>query len=311
MIFKKTRGQKRAAARLQGLLSTGRIPSALLFHGLEGVGKTLMAHEFAQALLCRGREGDAPACGLCSDCQAVERRLHPDVKAVNASYQASLREEEAAKQRSLRVETIRHLRGDMELHSLLGGWKVAVIEEAHTLEIEAANALLKILEEPPPRTLWILVAAQRDRLPKTVLSRCFSVPFAPLAQKDVAALLADRGVDPTQAERLARLSEGSVSRALELAEQPLEALSAEALGPFVAADSLPRELFLARQKTELALFALAQDLRSRHLSGELAFSSVEPALRELTRLRQALRANADPRAILTLAGLEAQGFARP
>lgn len=300
-MFDKTRGHKRTKARLQGLLETERIPSAMLFHGLEGIGKTRLAYEFAQALLCPS------TCGLCSDCQAVEKGLHPDVKAVNASYQAALEEEEAAKQRTLKVATIRHLRRDMELQSLLGKWKVAVIEEAQTMEVEASNALLKILEEPPPRTLWILVATQKDRLPKTVVSRCFSIPFSPLSAPDVAALLVEKGLDRPRAQRLAELAEGSVSRALQLSESPLDALQQGPIGPLAAADALPRELYNARVEVELSLFALAQDARLKLLKGEAAFSDVEPALRELGRLRQALRSNADPKAILALAGLAAQG----
>lgn len=267
MRFPKVLGQRRADAVLDGILRTGRVPSALLFHGMEGVGKGLMAREFARALAA----GES------------------DITIVNAQYQANLREEEAVKQRTLRVDTIRHARADMQLRSLLGGWKVAVIEDAHTLEEEAANALLKSLEEPQEGALWILVTAQRELLPRTIPSRCFQVAFAPLAPAVVAKLLEERGLPAS----LAELSEGSMSRALELAE----------LGP-VDADKLPRDLPSARVKVEQTLFALAQKLRLEHLSGRLPFSKVERPLRELRWLRSALRSNVDPRAILTLASLE-------
>lgn len=283
--FSRTRGHKRPKTRLKGLLDSQRIPSALLFYGLEGVGKTLLAREFAQALICKD------SCGLCSDCQALEKGLHPDVKLVNAAYQAALKEEEIGKQKSLRVDTIRHLRRDMEMQSLLGGWKVAILEEAHTLEVEAANALLKILEEPPEKTLWILVASQKDRLPKTVASRCFSIPFSPLSASDVAAILKERGVPAEYAE----LAEGSVSRALALAEQGAP-----------AEESLPRELYAQRTYVELALFGFAQEARRRLRAGEADFSAVERPLLEVQRLRQALRSNADPKAILALARLLTQ-----
>lgn len=308
MILRKAKAQPRAARRLEGLLKTGRIPSALLFFGPDGVGKALMARELAQALLCGGRQETEPPCGLCSDCQAVEKGLHPDVRFINAAYQAALREEETAKQRTLRVDTVRHARGEMEMKSLLGRWKVAVVEDAHTLELESANALLKILEEPQPSTLWVLVTSQKERLPKTVVSRCFSIGFAPLPPAVVQEVLGARGIAAAEAQRLARLCEGSISRALALAEQPLEDLASGPLKPFSAADALPRELYLAREQVELSLFALAQRLRERHLDGELSFSQVEPALRELQSLRKALRSNADPRSVLALAGLEAEGL---
>lgn len=307
MSFPRVLGQKRAAAVLSGLLRTDRIPCALLFSGLEGTGKTLLALEFAKALVCRSREKDQTACGGCPDCSAVEKRRHPDVTLVNADYQASLREEEASKQRTLRVDTIRHLRKDMELRSLLGGWKAAIIEEAHTLELEAANALLKTLEEPQPGILWILITSHKELLPKTIPSRCFSVAFSPLAPGVVRSILAARGVEPGRAAELAAFCEGSISRALELRESDYPgSLGSGLLAPLKAADSLPRELFLARIQAERALFALSQDLRLKHLRGALPFLAVERPLRELLALRQALRSNVDPKAILTLACLEAE-----
>jgi len=313
MTFGKVKGQARAAKALSGMLETGRIPAAVVFHGMEGTGKTLMAVEFARVLLCKDRKGPAePACGFCSDCLSVDRRIHPDLALVNAQYQAALLEADAAKQKSLRVDTIRHLRRDMELRSLLGNWKIAVVEDAHTMEIEAANALLKILEEPNPKTVWILVSSQRERMPRTVLSRCFSAAFAPLPQAVVADILEGRGVAQDRAAAAAALCEGSAGRALELAagEYP-QALYAGPLAAFQAADSLPREGYLARGQVEAALFALSQDLRLKHLQGALPFARVERPLRELLRLRQALRANADPKVVLTLGGLAVEAAVSP
>ncbi|MDD5628240.1 MAG: hypothetical protein PHU21_04190 [Elusimicrobia bacterium] len=311
MTFGQVQGQARAERVLSGMLESGRIPSAVVFFGLEGVGKSLLAVEFAKTLLCRSRGGQEPACGLCPDCLNADRRIHPDLAVVNAQYQAALLEAEAAKQKSLRVDTIRHLRRDMEMRSLTGNWKIAVVEEAHTLETEAANALLKILEEPNEKTLWILVTSQRERMPRTVLSRCFSVAFAPLPAEVVAAILQRRGVAPERAAAAAALCEGSAGRALELAagEYP-QAFHAGPLAAFQAADRLPRESYLARSEAEAALFAAAQDLRLKHLQGALPFARVERPLRELQRLRQALRSNADPRVVLTLAGLAVQDACR-
>ncbi|MDD5656934.1 MAG: hypothetical protein PHF00_06730 [Elusimicrobia bacterium] len=310
-LFGRVLGQTRAARQLSAMLAAGRIPSAVVFSGMEGTGKTLMALELAKLLLCRERAAGAAACGRCRDCASADQRSHPDIALVNAAYQAQLLDAEPAKQKTLRVDTIRHLRKDMEMRSLLGGWKIAVFEAAHTLEPESANALLKSLEEPLERMLWILVSSQRERLPKTVLSRCFSVPFAPLPRDVVRAILERAGVDGPRAARSAQLSEGSASRALELAGADFpESLSGGPLAAIEAADALPREGHLARARAENALFALAQDLRLRHLGGELDFSRIEGPLRELARLRQALRSNADARLVTTLAGLAAEDAAR-
>lgn len=309
MSFTRAEGQPRAARLLSGLLSSGRLPSAMLFVGPDGVGKTLVAHDFAKALVC-GSGAPGEPCGLCGDCQAVDRRMHPDVKAVNQDYQTALNEGEVAKAGTLKIDTIRHLRRDMEMQSLLGRWKVAVIEDAHTLEMESCNALLKILEEPPSKTLWILCTSQRERLPRTIPSRCFSIPFSPLPTEVVARSLERLGVPPERAARVAELSEGSVSRARQLAEGPgyPESLTQDLLSPLTAADALPKEAYLARAQVETALFALGQDLRLRHLDGRLPFSRVERPMRELEKLRRSLRQNADPRSVLTLAALEAQGL---
>jgi len=309
-------GQERAARLIRGLLSSRRLPPALLFSGPPGVGKKMAALELAKALDCEA-QGES-ACNACPSCLQADKGIDPDIQLIDAEYQAMLKltdeeEEEKqgletliAKQKLIHIKTIRHAIGILARSSLAGGWKTAIVEDAHQLVPAAANAMLKSLEEPPPRTLWILVTHQDERLLQTIRSRCHRIRFGPLPPAVVRELLLSKGHEGPAAAKAAEDSGGSMERALALLENrcldPRDWLL-DPMAPFTLADKLPRELHLARPLVSEHLVRMASHLRGRYSS-----PPVRAALRDLSGLRRALASNADPRLTLEIAAFTLQSI---
>ncbi|MBI5596815.1 MAG: hypothetical protein HY928_12050 [Elusimicrobia bacterium] len=308
-------GQPRAVRVLRRLLETRALPPALLFHGPDGVGKAAAAAAFARALNCTAGARDAcpaPAPGTpasCPSCAAFARGLDPDFQRVDAEFQAGLSDKEAAKQRSLSVDTVRHAVRRMEMRSMEGRWKSAVVVDAHTLTPSAANAMLKGLEEPPPRSVWVLVTHRPSELLPTVRSRCQPVAFAALGAPDIARILTARGVGAAEAAAAAADAQGSASRAAaavnETASVPAAWLS-DPMAPFTLAEGLPRELHLSRPRADELVSRAAAWLRRTRGAG--AFSSADSrfVLRDIEALRERLRRNCDPRLVTMLAAIRLQ-----
>jgi DNA polymerase III subunit delta' len=197
-------GQDRAVGFLKETLRRGEMPHALVFTGPRGVGKYSTALLCAAALLCPAGEPDACAC-----CLKVARGVHPDLHLVEAEGNQIL------------IDQVRDLEGELSIKAKESLRKVAIVDEAGTMNQEAANAFLKTLEEPPPETFIILVVESREALLETVASRCHEVRFSALGKRDIEAFLVEReGLDATEAERLARLSGGIFGRALLWARYP-------------------------------------------------------------------------------------------
>jgi DNA polymerase III subunit delta' len=169
-------------ATLQAAYAADRLPQALLIHEAPGAGGDWLALRAAQLVLC-GEPGKAP-CGQCPGCQRVAAEQHPDLMFVRPIEDSQ----------QLRIEQVRELSEELCLTSHAGGYKVGLLSPADALNRFAANALLKTLEEPPARTLLVLVATQPSRLPATILSRCQRIRVrAPTRNEALAWLQATRG----------------------------------------------------------------------------------------------------------------------
>ncbi len=207
MPFAAIVGQARAVEILQRERRTGRVPHAYLFHGPESVGKKRTALALAMALQCRTAEEDA--CGACSACRNIAAGHHPDVRVTKPEAKTRGAAEK------IYIEQIRSLQQEIALRPMAGRQKIYVVDDAHRLVEQAANAFLKTLEEPPDASVLILVTAFPDRLLATIRSRCRPVRFQPLSPESVAAIVSrEKGTEAEEATRLARLAHGSVGRVL-------------------------------------------------------------------------------------------------
>ena len=200
-------GQQRAMRFLKQLLKKEAVPHALLFSGMAGTGKFAAAKEFAKALNCLDPQ-DYDSCGGCAACHKLEEGLHPDLVQIRSDGVF------------IKLEQIRELRKRFRFRPFEGKFRVVIIQDAQRLMEPAANAILKILEEPPKANIFILLAPESQMLLPTIVSRCCQVRFQPLDDEIVAECLTrEGGLSADQAAVIARLAAGSIERARWLSEE--------------------------------------------------------------------------------------------
>lgn len=225
MAWDRVYGQNYAKTTFLAALGNGRLGQAYLFLGPEGVGKSLFALELAKSLLCEQPVEVGTACQNCSACLQVDARTHPDLFTLNTPEE----------KHELPVELIREFRAKLALKPMRGSRKIGIIEDADDFNIESANSFLKTLEEPPVGSLLLLLSTHLDRQLPTILSRCQVIRFTPLSAEEIRALLKQKGiVEPTEVERLVRLSRGSAGLAIALADAGVTQLRKALLEQIIA-----------------------------------------------------------------------------
>jgi len=194
-------GQDKILALFGHSLKEDSIAHAYLLVGPRHVGKRTLALNLAQALNCDDPE---PPCGQCHSCHRIFESKHADVTSLGLDSKVEIG-----------IDDIRRLQRLANLPPYEGTCKVFIIDEAEYLSTEAANSLLKILEEPPPKVVWLLLAAEERRLLPTIISRCQRLELKPMPSKQIQQILTDSyNVDLAKAKLLARLCHGCLGWAL-------------------------------------------------------------------------------------------------
>ncbi|MEI6126008.1 MAG: DNA polymerase III subunit delta' [Pseudomonadota bacterium] len=249
---------------LRGMLHRQQIPHAFIFSGIEGIGKRTAAAAFIKALNCREREADF--CDVCLSCRKIEKQVHPDCHVIEPEKNI------------IKIEQIRSLQADIAFKPLEGKKKAVILDQAEKLNSQAANCLLKTLEEPPEDTVIILISRGTAGMLPTVLSRCQHIRFSPLGDEDILQLLCRQGLAALKAQQLLPHAHGSIKRALFLAETDfLDRRNeiAELLSPGLS-------------KNAEAMLALAKRLRDDDTGIVLVLEFIQSWYRDLLVLKEGL-----------------------
>ncbi len=212
-------GHEWATDYLQRCIVQDRVAHAYLIVGPAGVGKALLALRIAQVLNCE-QQNPAP-CLTCRSCRRIEHGNHPDVRIAGMDSQAAgLKQADAARQKDLKIDTVRQWQRDIALRPYDGRRRIFILHDAERLNEEASNAMLKTLEEPPPFATLVLVANTASLL-TTVVSRCQMLRLRPLPRPQISqALVQQHALDQEHADVLAAWSAGRIGWAFDMATDP-------------------------------------------------------------------------------------------
>ncbi|RCW50715.1 MULTISPECIES: DNA polymerase III subunit delta' [unclassified Halanaerobium] len=206
MSFSSVSGQDKAVEILKDEIKNGRISHAYLFSGQGGLGKKKLALEFAKAVFCSNKKLDS--CDSCISCRKVDHSNHPDLKTIVKAEDKS----------AISIDQIRELKKEITYKPYESDRKIYIIEDADLMTKEAANSLLKTLEEPPEFATIILLVEDEGKLLPTIVSRCQKVKLTDVSAELIKDILLKKDLPQDKAEILSYLAEGSPGRAVKFAE---------------------------------------------------------------------------------------------
>ena len=227
MSFSNVLGQGQAKHILSQALSHSRLSHAYLFYGPDSIGKKLMAVEFAKALNCLSSAPDN-ACGNCDSCRKIESRVHPDFFFLEPTKSTP-----TAREAAIKIDEIRELQKKLGFLPYEAKAKVAVVDQVEKMNLQACNAFLKTLEEPPSSTVLILITSNIYKLLPTMISRCQGIRFNPLTPEHIREILQKQEApewNPGEIDLRVGRSQGQVSRALSEEATQTSAYRREMIG---------------------------------------------------------------------------------
>lgn len=315
MSFSELIGHARVIAQLKKQVKSDRLPPAFLFHGPKGVGKLKVAKKLAMAVNCLDEAARAKgdSCGVCRLCANIAKGIHPDVTVIDLAYQAALRGEPVEKQQRIRIDTVRDAIDRAQQKAVEARRKVFILDDAETMQADAANALLKMLEEPPAGTFWVLISARKAAMLNTIISRAQDVAFAALSAYDTAAVLAEHGLSSEEAEFIAPLAQGSADRALEVRDLKAnldDIDDMDPLYPFEVSGRLPSELASARRDAALLVELLIEDAHRKLVTAPTPAQAdaYKTLLDTLFKRRETINRNVSPHRVLETAIMECEKY---
>lgn len=193
---------------LKNSLAKNTLAHAYLFSGPQNTGKTTVAWNFVQSVLCQSNQ-DKP-CNNCLACKQFCKQSHPDFFLVKREIG----------KKNISIDQVRELKHKINLTSFLNSYKIVIIQKAEFLNIESANALLKTIEEAPAKTIIILITSRQNSLPQTVLSRCQIIKFGLSGQSEVLNFIRNQNEDHEKSIIIAKLSQGKIGLAMRYLKNP-------------------------------------------------------------------------------------------
>ncbi|HEB36724.1 MAG TPA: DNA polymerase III subunit delta' [Candidatus Aminicenantes bacterium] len=220
MAFKDILGNSRVKNILRKALQRNKVPNSMLLYGPEGIGKRDMALVLAKAMNCERKKDDA--CEVCASCKAINAGNFPDVLEISPEKEV------------IKIDQMRILRKIAYLKPMMGKKRIFVVVDADKMKEEAANSLLKILEEPPLFSYIILVARNPFMIMPTIKSRCQVLNFSPISKEEIGKILVEKGYEENKARIISLLVRGNLKQALSLEWEEVQDKRAKAWQLFLS-----------------------------------------------------------------------------